>query len=534
MNESLKKFKKYLVIALVVLLITIVGFSAAYFQAQVGSGTSASITASTKSTDLLTFSKGNNISINANQSNFYNGAGNLSGSTTATASLKANSATNSASNNYNLYLYIQSNYFEYTTDGETPELLLTIIDPSNQAVTSISGLTYTTVNGVSGFDITEESGIIQIASNYLITSSSSTIATNQTWNITVTLVNLNSDQEDNTDKSFTAQVIIQKDVFILDFDICSSGTNVTTCIQNIYLAGGEGNGGLYYHDGEGTYGEYEAEDNSYRFSGASSDLHNYVCFGSSASTCPEDNLYRIIGSFNNGSGYQVKLVKDTFAPGSLLGEEDEEGVGEYGGNNSYWWSRTNISRTDDNGHTTVFGNIWEDTYLNTLHLNTNYLSNIGSTWSNKISTTNWKVGGFDNYSQKVKSIFEDEITYTGTMGSYISLAFNYYGSSKIGLIYVSDYGYAAAPSVWNSYNVNNYNNSAVSSVNWLKTNYSYWSITRSTDDWYSVYSILDDGRVGAWDCYFSRAKVRPTFYLKSSIKLNGVHEGTASDPIRIN
>ncbi len=212
MKDNIKKYKSYIIIAIIVLFIIAVGFTAAYFQAQVGSGASANVTVTTKTTDVLTFSKGNDISITATQANFYNGAGNLNGSTTATASLRANNDTNSATQTYNVYFNITGNNFEYTTSPtNTPELLLTITNPSNQAVTSITGLTYTTVNGVSGFDITTQRGLIQIASNYSITSNSSSTATNQTWNFTVTLINLNSDQEQNTGKYMTAKAVIQKE-----------------------------------------------------------------------------------------------------------------------------------------------------------------------------------------------------------------------------------------------------------------------------------------------------------------------------------
>ena len=204
-----KKYKQYLIIAVATLLVIAIGFTAAYFQAQVGSGANVSVTATTKTTDLLTFSKGNDISITATQANFGSGAGNRTGSTTATATLQANNDTNSATQTYNIYLYIQSNNFEYTTSPtNTPELMLTITNPNNQAVTSISGLTYTTSGGVSGFDITTKSGLIQIASNYTITS---TGTKTDTWNITVTLVNLNSDQQANTGKTFTGQIVIQKE-----------------------------------------------------------------------------------------------------------------------------------------------------------------------------------------------------------------------------------------------------------------------------------------------------------------------------------
>ncbi len=204
-----KNKKQYLIIAVATLLVIAIGFTAAYFQAQIGAGATANVTVTTKTTDTLTFNKGNDISITATQSNFGSGAGNRTGSTTASATLLANNDTNSATNTYNVYLYIQSNNFEYTTSPtNTPELMLTIINPNNQAVTSLTGLTYTTSGGVSGFDITTKSGLIQIASNYTITSSGTKT---DTWNVTVTLVNLNTDQQANTDKTFTGQIIIQKE-----------------------------------------------------------------------------------------------------------------------------------------------------------------------------------------------------------------------------------------------------------------------------------------------------------------------------------
>ena len=201
--------KEYLIIAVATLLVIAIGFTAAYFQAQVGNGATANVTVTTKTTDTLTFNKGNDINITATQANFYSGAGNRTGSTTATATLLANNDTNSATNTYNVYLYIQSNNFEYTTaPTNTPELMLTITNPNNQSVTSLTGLTYTTSGGVSGFDITTKSGLIQIASDYTITS---TGTKTDTWSVTVTLVNLNSDQQANTGKTFTGQIIIQKE-----------------------------------------------------------------------------------------------------------------------------------------------------------------------------------------------------------------------------------------------------------------------------------------------------------------------------------
>ena len=229
-NKNSKK--QYLIIAVATLLVIAIGFTAAYFQAQVGTGATANVTVTTKTTDLLTFSKGNDISITATQANFYSGAGNKTGTTTATATLLANNDTNSATNTYNVYLLITNNNFEYTTSPtNTPELMLTITNPNNQAVTSISGLTYTTSGGVSGFDITTKSGLIQIASDYTITS---TGTKTDTWNITVTLVNLNSDQQANTGKTFTGQIIIQKEEyeFQVSYANCTNPSITNTYFMN--------------------------------------------------------------------------------------------------------------------------------------------------------------------------------------------------------------------------------------------------------------------------------------------------------------
>ena len=69
---------------------------------------------------------------------------------------------------------------------------------------------------------------------------------------------------------------------------------------------------LYHHDATLTNG---AGDNSYRFAGANESVNNYVCFGSSEASCPADNLYRIIGVFED----KVKLIKYDYATSALLG-----------------------------------------------------------------------------------------------------------------------------------------------------------------------------------------------------------------------
>ena len=66
--------------------------------------------------------------------------GNQRGSTIASATLTANNATNTATENYYVYLNITSNDFEYTTEDEQAELLLKVTDPDGTEVTTLGNL----------------------------------------------------------------------------------------------------------------------------------------------------------------------------------------------------------------------------------------------------------------------------------------------------------------------------------------------------------------------------------------------------------
>ena len=256
--------KKVLVLSflgVITLILVVVGATYAYFTAQGGGTGNINVNADTATTDNLSFQTGSAISLTANQEDFGNGMGNKSGSTYARAILTANNATNNATRNYYVYLNITSNDFEYTTEDEQGEILLKVTDPDGSEVTSLSGLTRKTSgngdNQVTGFDITESQGLITIANNYEITS---TGTETQEWKIEVIFVNLDSDQNANTGKTFNATLIIQEDSSV-------TSQTLASYITSLYTSDGEN--GLYYHDGSGSYtnASEEAGDNSYRYSG---------------------------------------------------------------------------------------------------------------------------------------------------------------------------------------------------------------------------------------------------------------------------
>lgn len=131
--------------------------------------------------------------------------GNLSDSTTAQAILRANNTSNEATANYNIYLIIESNNFEYTTSDQTPEILLNVTDPNGNPVENITGL----VHYEDGFDITTRTGGFLLVPDYEI--SATTAQTIQDWNIEVTFVNLDSDQNANTNKTLTGRLYLTQE-----------------------------------------------------------------------------------------------------------------------------------------------------------------------------------------------------------------------------------------------------------------------------------------------------------------------------------
>ena len=260
-------------------------------------------------------------------------------------------------------------------------------------------------------------------------------------------------------------------------------------INEVYVS--DGVNGLYYHDGVGTYtnASQEAGDNSYRYSGANP--NNYICFGSDADICPEDSLYRIIGIFEN----KVKIIKEN----------------KYSDN---YWSGSTVNES----------NSWANSNLNLEILNGSYLSDLGS-WANKIISTNWNVGG-THYTDLVNSskiVFDYELGKNSVNSPY---------NAKIGLIYISDYGYAAYSDAWTA-KLTSYDSNEIKSNNWLYNSEYQWTITPSLDYTYYAFDINVDGYINNGRVYTLSIPVRPTFYLNYGVSyISGT--GTKTNPYRIN
>ena len=246
--------------------------------------------------------------------------------------------------------------------------------------------------------------------------------------------------------------------------------------------GTQGDNALYYHNSTLTNG---AGDNSYRYAGASDSVNNYICLGSDEATCPDANLFRIIGVF----GDKTKVIR-----AKSVGDKE--------------WN-------------TSADNTWSSSSLNT-YLNGEYLTSLG-TLADKIATTTWKVGGGSraNIGNSVPAT-----AYQYEVGSNASTTII---DKKIDLMYVSDYGFAASQEAWTT-KLDSYDSNT--SKNWLYLGSPEWTISRDSGTTSYAFYVHSVGVVFNGLVTYSLV-VRPSFNLLSSAKyVSG--SGTIENPIRIN
>lgn len=259
-------------------------------------------------------------------------------------------------------------------------------------------------------------------------------------------------------------------------------------------------------------------ENGYRYEG--SNPNNWVCFGSDATPCPADNLYRIIGTFNeynNSSGsmqqsYVVKLIK----------------ADKYN-NTTYIWYNTCAWNTSNYQYSSYSSSQMKDT------MNNNYYNSLNNTSKNMIALSRWWTGTYNSqsdwYNYNAQSIYDNERRNYSWIGPKS-------GDFYIGVMYASDYMYSALASDC-SRSTTSHSYSSCKSVNWMKQSYQQWTISRpfywSSGNLYTqMFFINTDGNVlgGTNSCLNSSFYVHPVFYLKNNVKiLSG--NGTSNNPYRI-
>ena len=275
-------------------------------------------------------------------------------------------------------------------------------------------------------------------------------------------------------------------------------TIITGADTLITLTDNKDNSGLYtiIHPKDTTLQIGNDKDiTEYRYRGASP--KNYVTFN--------NEVWRIIGVFptDDGTGKienRIKIIKD-----QSIGNKYWDTSGEYGSNN---WARPATLNTE---------------------LNTTYLNSLDSTAQNMIGDAKYYLGGYKDttitsevmysYERKIKNTTSNEFYYGTNPNNLVG---------KLGLMYASDYGYAASDECKQT--LNNYNNTTCKNNNWLFKSNNEWILPQNANDSGGVFYFYSGGgvscnyRTGGW-----QFAVRPGLYLKSSVQIIG-GSGTSTDP----
>jgi len=243
------------------------------------------------------------------------------------------------------------------------------------------------------------------------------------------------------------------------------------------------------------------EENGYRYEG--SDPNNYIQMQKTDGTT---EMWRIIGLFPDGeNGEEVIRVRRHYEQGRF-----------------------------PSGAFDLNGNLWQDSTLYTNLKNDYNTSNYSGTVKFKmyLGTSS----SFESYTSSDLYNMERLLNSKGTASSYANGVTSYVG--EVGLIYPSDYGYAAQASDClrivkpNSYG----SNSTCYTKNWLYQGSStlQWIISPEYYTKYSVITIYTDGNLTEYNDSYDyltpgdNGAYSPVMALKSDVVVTG--SGTQSDP----
>ena len=248
---------------------------------------------------------------------------------------------------------------------------------------------------------------------------------------------------------------------------------------------------------DGVYNE-----NGYRYEG--SNPNNYIYMTNKSTN--EKQIWKIIGVFPDGeNGEEVIRVRRHYEQG-----------------------RFPIGAFDLNG------NLWQDSTLYT-NLKNDYNTN------NYSGTVKFKMylgtsSSFESYTSSDLYNMERLLNSKGTASSYANGVTSYVG--EVGLIYPSDYGYAAqASDCLRTVKPNSYgSNSTCYTKNWLYQGSSnlQWIISPEYYTKYSVITIYTDGNLTEYNDSYDyltpgdNGAYSPVMALSSEITISGT--GTVSDP----
>ena len=274
----------------------------------------------------------------------------------------------------------------------------------------------------------------------------------------------------------------------------------------------------------------------YRYYGA--DPNNYICLDKEGqSTCPDRGLFRIIGSIyeENAGKNLLKVIKATpLTDGTTSTFSWDYKVTNGSGSYNNVWSSTTSGTSSGSSLMQLLNGIYltggaGDYYNNSTTATTINFGSMGLTKATQNlmyigegnNLSKYYLGGYEDGELKTNDIYLAERGKTTSSGNAL------YWDGKVGLMYSSDYGYAAGYTCATNTSPYNYD-SGCRTKDWLyrKGNID-WTMTPYSADARSVWYVYN-GYVGNRNSYYLYAS-RPVFYLKSSVSISS-GTGTSTDP----
>ena len=276
-----------------------------------------------------------------------------------------------------------------------------------------------------------------------------------------------------------------------------------------------------------------------RYYGASP--NNYIYFNCSdysnqtSSTC---ETWRIIGVFNG----KLKIIRNT-SIGSYSWDNKNTSTGAesaYGKND---WTTARLMKllnpsdyytTDSNdnslGQSLYYNSASGKCYSDQNNVTTNCdFTSTGiknDTTRDLISEETWNIGGWNTdlvYSNQFYRYERGTTVYSGRPTTW---------TGKIGLMYPSDYGYAADLSKCTK-RLGSYNDSTCTSNDWLFNSASQWTLAPYSGYAYYAWGVYSAGGLLGNRAYDSSNGVRPALYLISDIALVSGGNGSSTNPYQL-
>lgn len=483
----MNKYKTYMYIGIIILIISILGSTYAYYKYVLAS---ININTITKGLDYyINYAKGTDIT-----------SGTLNPSTDYTGGNSVTITLNKKDNTYDIYGHI---YLDITT--------------ISSALSSSNALKYVVLEGTT--KISEGTlGGVSASKSYLLAVNIPLKTISTTYTVYLWFDETNSNALSAENSSVSAKVRCEATMKKIN-DEPYTVSILSEKIINLYNASTKNpvtNDSITY--------QYDTADSLMQDIGGNiryygKNPNNYIYFNCSdysnqtSSTC---ELWRIIGVFDG----KAKLIRN-----EILGEYSYDnrnkatGADTSSGKND--WSEARLMKLLNSGYESETGgslywNRKKDTCYNGSGANTTITCDFSSTGlkdSSKsiIAKNNYSLLGWDDYNLYAHQAYQHETTdgsvYTGRETSW---------NGKIALMYLSDYGYAADLSKCTD-NMHAYSNCVA--YNWLVSGISEWTLMPKSSSMAKLYRIATTGIVAYDLSAYNALAVRPVLYIYSTSRI---------------